>query len=129
VGKTQEEAIMRQRRIPNYVFTDPAYHEDPRDRLIKWMRRIEEYREELDGAGKYFRWLIDTYPEAAKLWGDFVRLGGTTSAELDQLRRGKLFRAKRMRHKRHMRLVSVTGSFTTKRKAHAYVPGTGDDAA
>jgi hypothetical protein len=93
---------------------DEDYDDDTRsyvevDEVIGLLRNIERYRGALArDTATLQRWL-DGSSELQELWSKFMRCGGVTADDFRQFIDGR-FRDRRIRQRRHLRLVSSKAS-------------------
>jgi len=74
------------------------------DEVVTLLRGIERHREALQKATTFLRKWLDGSHEFSDAWHAFTTAGGISADDFDQFARGR-FRARRIRQKKHLRLI------------------------
>ena len=129
-GDDEEEAIPRRGGRPFTAEDEPpprwrrpAYdHDDddeeyrePEEALRYSLRRIESHRQSLENERASLQSLLRNNPRLAAKWAEFTAAGGVSSNDWEAFLNGK-FRAKLVRTRKHLRVVSNSPRIRLRRR-------------
>ena len=90
--------------------------------VVRLFRDVERYRQALADCSATFEEWLEICPDLQEEWERFTANGGITADELEQHLDGKVFRHRRTRRRKHLRLI------VNRRRQYRRL-SSGDDAA
>jgi len=114
-GDDEEEPPPR-RRLRAYDFDDDdEEYREPEEALRYSLRRIESHRQSLENERASLQSLLRNNPRLAAKWAEFTAAGGVSSNDWEAFLNGK-FRAKLVRTRKHLRVVSNSPRIRLRRR-------------